>query len=119
MRVCKLLADHGGSVVIGNANACQDFNLTPTVVLNPLPDSALMSTEIMGPVLAVITYKTIDEAINFIKSKEKPMAIYYFGHNYINSNLTRVMNETSSGAFVVNECGYQAASHDLPFGGVG
>jgi coniferyl-aldehyde dehydrogenase len=65
-----------------------------------------MTTETMGPVLAIITYRTIDEAIDYIKNKDKPMAIYYFGHNYINSNLTRVMNETSSGAFVVNECGY-------------
>ena len=78
-----------------------------------------MNNEIMGPILAVITYKTIEEAISIVNKQEKPMVIYYFGHNYLNSNLHKVMSETSSGAFVVNECGYQAASHDLPFGGVG
>lgn len=65
-RVCYLLKDHKGTVVIGNSKAHIDKNLEPTVVLNPVVNSPLMTEEIFGPILPVITYKNIDEAINFI-----------------------------------------------------
>lgn len=65
-RLCKLLSDHGGTVVIGNENAHQDKNLTPTVVLNPLSESPLMQDETFGPILPIIPVKNIDEAIKFI-----------------------------------------------------
>lgn len=58
-RCCKLLADHGGTVIEGNANADVDKNLLPTVVLNPSLDSALMKEEIFGPILPVFTYKNM------------------------------------------------------------
>ena len=58
-RCCKLLADHGGTVMMGNSNASEDLNLLPTVVLNPLLESDLMKEEIFGPILPVFTYKNI------------------------------------------------------------
>ena len=58
-RCCKLLADHGGTVIEGNANADIDKNLLPTVILNPSLDSDLMKEEIFGPILPVFTYKNI------------------------------------------------------------
>lgn len=58
-RCCKLLEEHGGTVIVGNANAFQDKNLQPTVVLNPSLDSAMMKEEIFGPIMPVYTYKTI------------------------------------------------------------
>lgn len=62
-RCCNLLKDHGGLVVIGNADAHKDFNLTPTVILNPSLESKLMKEETFGPILPVITVKDIQEAI--------------------------------------------------------
>ena len=79
-----------------------------------------MKDEIFGPILPVITYKNIDEAITFIQNRPKPLATYYFGSNSIwNNNLSLVQKRTSSGAFVVNECCTQIFNCDLPFGGVG
>ena len=98
------MADHKGTVIVGNASAHEDGNLTPTVVLNPAEDCPLMSEETFGPILSVFHYKKIDEAIRLINSKPKPLAVYYFGTNSNkNENLNRLMHETSSGAFVVNE----------------
>ena len=55
-RLCNLLKDHQGTVVIGNAKAFEDDNLTPTAVLNPSRDSALMNEEIFGPILPIISF---------------------------------------------------------------
>lgn len=55
-RLCELLRDHQGNVVIGNPNAYEDKNLTPTVILNPSRDSALMKDEIFGPILPLYSY---------------------------------------------------------------
>jgi len=54
--------------------------ITPTVVLNPEKDTPLMQEEIFGPILPLITFKTFDEAINYINELDKPLASYYFGH---------------------------------------
>lgn len=106
-RVCALLADHKGTVVAGNPNAHIDKKLEPTIVLNPSPNSPLMKEEIFGPIVPILTYKTIDEAIKIIKGQEKPLVIYFFGKdsNDFNSSKMRLMTGTSSGAFVVNDVG--------------
>lgn len=103
-RLCKLMADHQGTVVVGNASAHEDGNLIPTVVLNPSETCPIMSEETFGPILSVFTFKNIDETIKLINSKPKPLAVYYFGTNSNkNENLNKLMRETSSGAFCVNE----------------
>ena len=103
-RICKLMEDHQGTVVIGNPNVHEDKNLTPAVILQPSKDSPIMKEEIFGPLLPVYTYKNIDEAIEFVNSLDKPLAVYYFGKNsFSNKNLMRVKEETTAGAFLVNE----------------
>lgn len=98
----------------------EDQSLAPTVILNPSLDSKLMNEEIFGPILPVFTFKDTDEAVAFIRKIDKPLAVYYFGANSSrNKNMLRFKQETSSGAFVVNELGYQVLNGDLPFGGVG
>ena len=119
-RCCKLLEDHGGTLIEGNGNANLDKNLLPTVILNPSPDSQLMKEEIFGPILPVFTYKNIQEAIDFIHRIDKPLAVYYFGHNSSsNPSLRRLKEETSSGAFLVNDIAIHFLNADTPFGGVG
>ena len=117
-RVSELLRDHQGTTLLGNPNAFDDGELTPTVVLNPSPDSALMREEIFGPVLPVISFQRFDEVIAHINKNDKPLAIYYFGHVW-SANRTRLERETSSGSLVTNETLFQIANPDLPFGGVG
>jgi aldehyde dehydrogenase (NAD+) len=68
-RVCNLLKDHGGKVLHGNPNAHLDFNLKPTIVLNPNKNSQLMKEEIFGPIFPILTYKDINEAINYISEE--------------------------------------------------
>ena len=106
--------------MIGNANAHVDKDLQPSVVLNPSADSPLMKDEIFGPILPIITFKNIEEAISFINNRPKPLATYYYGSNSRwNVNLNKVEKQTSSGAFVVNDSCTQIFNNDLPFGGVG
>ena len=101
-RLCELMRDHEGNVVIGNPNAHDDKNLTPTVILNPDMDSPLMRDEIFGPILPVIQFKTIGDAIKIVQKQEKPLTLYYFG-KCCGANFKRVENETSSGSLVANE----------------
>ena len=101
-RLCELLRDHRGHVVIGNPNAYQDHNLTPTVILSPARDSAVMRDEIFGPILPVFPYTNLDEVIKFINEGEKPLAMYYFG-SHGSANFKRLEKETTSGALVANE----------------
>ena len=101
-RLCGMLADHGGTVLHGNPNAHEDMSLSPTVVLNPKKDSTMMTEEIFGPIIPIITYKNIDEAIKYIvEEQEKPLVVYYYGKKN-SDNMKRVAHETSSGTFVVN-----------------
>ena len=89
------------------------------MIVNPDLNSSVMQEEIFGPVVPVITFKTIDDVIETINSKDKPLAIYYFGKCYSNENSQRLMHETSSGAFVVNEAIVHIVNHGFGFGGVG
>mmetsp|Transcript_38457 Transcript_38457/g.28299 ORF Transcript_38457/g.28299 Transcript_38457/m.28299 type:complete len:85 (+) Transcript_38457:916-1170(+) len=73
------MSDHNGVVKVGNANAHVDKVLTPTVILNPSLDSPLMQDEIFGPILPVITYKTLDDAIAVINQQPKPLVVYFCG----------------------------------------
>jgi aldehyde dehydrogenase (NAD+) len=62
-RIADLLRDHQGTIVVGNPNAYEDGDLTPTVVLNPSLHSAIMREEIFGPILPIISYQRFDEVI--------------------------------------------------------
>ena len=84
---------------MGNSNAHTDGNLTPTVILDPSPESPLMQTEIFGPILPIISYQKIEDAIAFINKNDKPLVIYYFG-SYFGSNFGVVRDKTSSGALI-------------------
>jgi len=70
--------------------------------VNPDLNSPLMKDEIFGPILPILTYKSIDEAIHIINSKEKPLTLYYFG-GVFSKNYTKIERETSSGSLVMNE----------------
>ena len=73
--------------------------------------------EIFGPLLPVLSYDTIDEAIDFINEREKPLALYVYSNDTKISE--RVLNETSSGGACVNDSIMQMANSHLPFGGTG
>jgi len=76
-----------------------------------------MQEEIFGPILPIFYYRDLSEVISEITSRSKPLAIYHFSESKKNINL--VKENTSSGAYVSNECVFQIANKYLPFGGVG
>ena len=76
-----------------------------------------MQEEIFGPIFPIVTFKTTDEAINFVQDREKPLALYYFSES--KQNIRRALKHTSSGGTCINDTIMHIANENLPFGGVG
>ena len=89
----------------------------PTVVIGAPADSALMTEEIFGPILPVIEYETVDDAVRFIAARDHPLALYAFGRDARAAE--RLVARTMSGGAVVNGTIVHLAVEHLPFGGVG
>ncbi|MFC3152568.1 coniferyl aldehyde dehydrogenase [Litoribrevibacter euphylliae] len=87
------------------------------IVLNPTPDMTVMQEEIFGPILPVITYNSMNEAINFINDRPRPLALYYFGYNV--EEQEHVLAKTHAGGVCLNDAIMHVALDDLPFGGIG
>ncbi len=114
-RLTGLLKD--GDVVIGGQNCRDDLFIAPTVVEN-LPDHAeIMKEEIFGPILPIIEYADVAEAIAFINRKPKPLALYVFSSDKTFQKM--ILSETSAGGVCINDTIVHLAATNLPFGGVG
>jgi coniferyl-aldehyde dehydrogenase len=98
-------------------NAAHTRQMTPALVFNPPAHSCLMTEEIFGPILPVLTYTTLDEAIAHINARPRPLALYWFGSD--NAARDQVLNQTVSGGVTVNDTLLHIAHDNLPFGGVG
>ena len=109
----------GAKAVIGGAEFCDaDARYTPATVLTDVtPDMDIMQGEIFGPILPIVAYDTLDEAIQFVQSRPKPLALYIFGKS--ERDIDRVLRETTSGSTCVNHCILQIENLSVPFGGVG
>lgn len=115
-RVEKLLDDHGGTLATGGVVDHRTRKVSPTVVVDPDPDSALMQEEIFAPILPVLTVDRLQNAIDFINERPKPLALYVFGGG---DTVDRVVASTSSGGVCINQVMMHIGPPDLPFGGVG
>lgn len=116
-RLTGLIAgDHGGTVVVGGDSDADERFIAPTVVVEPDPDSALMTDEIFGPILPVLDVDDVDQAVAFVRSRPKPLALYVFADD---DDVDRVIGGTSSGSVCINHTLVQTAVPELPFGGVG
>jgi len=91
--------------------------LPPTVLINPPEDLAVMREEIFGPILPLITYKGIDDAVAHINNGPRPLALYLFAQD--RRTIDYVLTHTISGGVSVNDTLLHVAVEDLPFGGVG
>ena len=91
--------------------------LPPTLVMNVHEEMRIMQEEIFGPVLPIVTYRDLTEAISFINARPRPLALYYFGSSA--TNRTRVLSQTTSGGVTINGTLMHYVQDDLPFGGVG
>jgi aldehyde dehydrogenase (NAD+) len=113
-RVKKLIE---GEVVAGGQTDASQKYIAPTVIDNVTPDHKVMQEEIFGPIVPLMEYETLDQAIDFINKREKPLALYVFSNN--KTFRERIINETSSGAVLANDVMLHAGHPGLPFGGVG
>ena len=88
-----------------------------TILRNVDDDMKVMQDEIFGPVLPVKTYRGIDEAIDYINRKDRPLGLYYFGED--TAERERVLTRTISGGVTINDVIFHVSVDDLPFGGIG
>ena len=91
--------------------------LAPSVVLGATGDMGILNEEIFGPVLPIVPYREIDDAVAHINAGERPLALYYFGGN--GKDRRKVLERTTSGNVTINDTLLHYAQDDLPFGGVG
>lgn len=115
-------ARNAGARVIEINPAAEDLpaaerKLPPTLVIEPDETLAVMREEVFGPVLPIMTYRRIDEAIDYVNRHPHPLALYYFGTGAANRD--RVLTRTTSGGVTVNGTLLHFAVEKLPFGGVG
>jgi aldehyde dehydrogenase (NAD+) len=113
------LLDRGGydAVALGGEGDVASRYLAPTVLTGVKPDAAVMDDEIFGPILPVLTYEHLDEAIAFVNDRPKPLALYVFGSKA--TSLDRVVDRISAGGVTINHTLLHVSVQDLPFGGVG
>lgn len=98
----------------GNRNKNSRY-MHPVILTDVSAESRIMKEEIFGPVLPILTYDTIDDALSQINALPKPLALYIFTSDRTVSN--RILMNTSSGTACINDCGVQFLHHELPFGG--
>ena len=113
-RVSGYIAE--GRVRCGGRVVAEERYIEPTLLDDVSVDSAVMREEIFGPVLPMIEIGSIEEAIDFINEREKPLALYVFADE---PTARRVIEHTSSGGACINDCIMHIANEKLPFGGVG
>ncbi|KAL4612216.1 hypothetical protein ACB092_08G182500 [Castanea dentata] len=119
LRLKNLLEDPhvDASIVYGGSVDEDNLFIEPTILVDPPLQAAIMTDEVFGPLLPIITLEKIEDSIQFINSRPKSLAIYCFTKN---KTLQRMMiSETSSGSVIFNDTIIQYAADTLPFGGVG
>lgn len=113
-------AEAGGAVVIhhgSGAAATGTRKVPPTVVLNAPPQGLLMREEIFGPVLPVVPYERLEDALAFINARDRPLALYCFTNDQ--QIRARILDGATSGGVMLNGTLLHVAQDNLPFGGIG
>lgn len=106
-----------GDVVEGGQTDRADKYIAPTLMENVDLEKGVMQDEIFGPILPIVEYGNLREAIDFVNSKSKPLALYIFSKN--DKKVDRILDETSAGGVTINDTLMHIANGHLPFGGVG
>ena len=118
-RIKRLFDDavaRGAEIAVGGTLEGADRTIHPTMLTDVTPDMLIMQEEIFGPIVPVLTYKDIDDVIEYISGRGKPLALYIFSNNQ--NNIDKVLSRTSSGGVTVNGFFSHYLENQLPFGGV-
>jgi coniferyl-aldehyde dehydrogenase len=128
-RLCGLVADArargaridaidpGGELATGEIGSTNTRKIAPVVLTGVTAEMAVMHEEIFGPLLPILTYRTLDEAIDYVRRRPRPLALYYFDDD--RARIDRVLDLTVSGGVTINDTIYHFAQESLPFGGIG
>ncbi len=114
-RLLSLLKD--GEVVTGGVSDSSERYIAPTILVNVSAESKVMQEEIFGPILPVLPMVDLDAMIEFVNSRDKPLALYVFSED--RAKQERVLCETTAGGAAVNDVVMHMPIAGLPFGGVG
>ncbi|MFV3366763.1 coniferyl aldehyde dehydrogenase [Pseudomonas sp. NY15435] len=106
-----------GATVVPLFPQAQGRRLPQALVLNATDEMKIMQEEIFGPLLPVIPYQNLDQALSYINERDRPLALYYFG--YDKREQDHVLAQTHSGGVCLNDTLLHVAQDDMPFGGVG
>ncbi len=118
-RVKSLFDDavaQGAKVAVGGDLEEEDLTIHPTMLTDVTPQMKILQEEIFAPVLPVMTYDNLDQVIEYIEARDKPLALYVYSDN--EANVQKVLDRTSSGGVTVNGVFSHYLENQLPFGGV-
>lgn len=106
----------GATIAAGGELDESDLTVHPTMLTDVTPEMKILQEEIFAPVLPVMTYDDLDEVIEYIEARDKPLALYVYSNNQ--DNIQKVLDRTSSGGVTVNGVFSHYLENRLPFGGV-
>ena len=118
-RIRKLFddaVDKGAKIAVGGTLDSADRTIHPTMLTDVTPDMMIMQEEIFGPIVPVLTYQNLEEVIDYISRRGKPLALYMYSNSQ--NNVDKVLSKTSSGGVTINGFFSHYLENQLPFGGV-
>ncbi|MBF8151161.1 aldehyde dehydrogenase family protein [Winogradskyella sp. F6397] len=104
------------TIEVGGQTDSASKYIEPTIISDLKPEAIVLEEEIFGPILPIVTYKSLDMAITYINSKPRPLALYIYSKSKSNTN--KILNSTRAGGTCINNSVLHYANHNLPFGGV-
>src|SRR5580658_6115395 len=119
VRIKRLFDDavaKGAKIAVGGILEGADRTIHPTMLTDVTPDMLIMQEEIFGPIVPVLTYKNIDDVIDYISGRAKPLALYIYSNDQ--KIIDKVLSRTSSGGVTINGFFSHYLENKLPFGGV-
>ncbi len=111
------VVDPAGELPMGEAGSSNTRKIAPVLLTNVKDDMAIMQEEIFGPLLPVVPYDTLDDALAYVNARPRPLALYYFDTD--NNRIADVLKGTTSGGVTINDTLLHVAQEDAPFGGIG
>jgi aldehyde dehydrogenase (NAD+) len=118
-RIKKLFDDavsKGAKTAVGGILEAADRTIHPTMLTGVTPDMLIMQEEIFGPIVPILTYENLDDVIDYVAGRAKPLALYIYSNNQ--KNIDHILSRTSSGGVTINGFFSHYLENQLPFGGV-
>lgn len=115
-RLIEVLETHGGEVLVGGTYDEEDLYIAPSVV-KVARDSPCLAEETFGPILILTPVASMQEAIEYVNARPKPLSMYVFSSSH--DTQERIVQNTSAGGVTINACLFHVGHSEMPFGGVG